>query len=243
MEIQTGITLYGLLKLCFRTYSLPQRMQTWTFIQRYPLLLLLPLQCMNLQTYLSLKIHPDNLAAPTHQVLFLLCGVQRYLLIHIPPNKGKKYKLSISFGYTLCRWPAISSLWKPSPSVSIGSTNSDDGRTPAFPWYISSNNIAAALEKYESGSSYTPYSTYYITVFLPILPLEYEGILPVTAPLTWGFCLGLQCIFQRLKWSQCNKGQRRIITWLWQSNGLGIDPTSKWWWVLLSHAGTERTAI
>ena len=98
-------------------------------------------------------------------------------------------------------------------------------------------------KKYESGSSYTPYSTYYITVFLPILPLEYEGILPVTAPLTWGFCLGLQCIFQRLKWSQCNKGQRRIITWLWQSNGLGIDPTSKWWWVLLSHAGTERTAI
>ena len=47
------------------------------------------------------------------------------------------------------------------------------------------------LEKSESGSSSMSSSTSSITVFLPVLPFDDEGILPVTEPLTcsvliWG---------------------------------------------------------
>ena len=59
----------------------------------------------------------------------------------------KRSKLPLSFESNLRIWPARSSLWKPSPSVWIKSKTFDDGRTPALPLSISSNTIAAALEK------------------------------------------------------------------------------------------------
>ena len=60
----------------------------------------------------------------------------------------------------------------------------DHGRTPAFLLYISSNNLTADLEKSESGSSSMSSSASYITVFLPVVTLDDEVILPVTSPLT-----------------------------------------------------------
>ena len=44
---------------------------------------------MNPQKYCSLKIHQTELADPTHQTLCLLRRVQRDLLVHTPPQKGK----------------------------------------------------------------------------------------------------------------------------------------------------------
>ena len=82
-------SLPGLLKLCCWTSSLSQRLQTWTLLQRYPLLLLFPLQWMNLQKYFPLKIYQANIAAPTHQNLCLPFGVQRDILVHMPPQKSK----------------------------------------------------------------------------------------------------------------------------------------------------------
>ena len=87
--MQTGLRLSKLLKLCCRTSSLPQRLKTWTILQRKPFLILIPLQCMNLQIYFSLKIQHSDLAVPTHQKFCFLCGFQRKLLTHIPPQKIK----------------------------------------------------------------------------------------------------------------------------------------------------------
>ena len=95
-------------------------------------------------------------------------------------TKGKRSKLPLSFGSTFCRWTASISLWKLSPSVSIKSTNFDNGRTPSFPLSILSNTLAAVLEKSESGSSSTSSSASYIIVFLLVLPLDYQLILPFT---------------------------------------------------------------
>ena len=39
-----------------------------------------------------MKIHQAYLVAPTHQTFYLLCGVQRDILVHIPPHKGKTVK-------------------------------------------------------------------------------------------------------------------------------------------------------
>ena len=96
----------------------------------------------------SLKIHKADLARSTHQTLCLFCGVQRDLIVKIPPHK---VKLPLSFWSTFRKWPSRSLLWKPSPSVSIKSTIFDNGMTPSFPWSILSNTLAVDLEKYESG--------------------------------------------------------------------------------------------
>ena len=80
-------------------------------------------------------------------------------------TKVKRSKLPLSFGPTFRRWPASSSLWKPSPNVSNKSTKFDYGSKLSFPLFILLNTLAAALEKSESGSSSTPYFTYSITVF------------------------------------------------------------------------------
>ena len=81
--------LPGMLKLWCWNYSLHQRMKTWTLLQRYTLLLLFSLHWMNLQKYFSLKLNKYDLPDPTHQMFCLFCGVQRYLLVYIPPHKGK----------------------------------------------------------------------------------------------------------------------------------------------------------
>ena len=70
-------------------FLLPQGLKNWTLLQIYLFLFLFPLQWMNLQKYFSLKIHQYELAAPTHQNICLLCEVQRDLLVHLPPHKGK----------------------------------------------------------------------------------------------------------------------------------------------------------
>ena len=62
-------SLPGLLKMGCLTSYLPQRLITWTLLQRYRFLLPFPLQWMNLQKYFSLRIHQDDLASPTHQAL------------------------------------------------------------------------------------------------------------------------------------------------------------------------------
>ena len=67
-------------------------------------------------------------------------------------TKTKWSKPPLSFGSTFRRWPASSSLWKPSSNVSIKSTNFGDERTSSVPLSILSHIIAAALAKYESGS-------------------------------------------------------------------------------------------
>ena len=69
---------------------------------------------------------------------------------------------------------------KDNPLPLVGGPNL---KTPN-PLPLPSNTLVAALEKYETGSSSMSSSTSFITVFLPVLPLDYEGILPVTAPLT-----------------------------------------------------------
>ena len=89
MEVQTSITISGLLKLCCRTSFFPQRLKNWTLLQIQPFLVPFHLQWMNIQKYLSWKIHQADLASPTHQTFCLLLGVQRDLLVHVPPHKGK----------------------------------------------------------------------------------------------------------------------------------------------------------
>ena len=170
----------GILNLCCQTSSLHYRQKTLTLIQIYPFLLLLPLQLMNLQKYFSLKIHQAELAAPTHKTFFFPCGFHRDILDHIPPQKVKRSKLPLSFGSNFYRLTASSSIWKPYPSVSIKSKKFGGGMTPAFTLSILSNTLAAAMENSESVSSSTPSSASYITVFLPVLPIYDEGLLPVT---------------------------------------------------------------
>ena len=82
-------SLASMINIWCWTSSLPQRLRTWILLKRYPFLLPLPLQWMNLQEYLSLKIHQADLADPTHQTFCLLCGFQIDLLLHIPPHKRK----------------------------------------------------------------------------------------------------------------------------------------------------------
>ena len=48
-------------------------------------------------------------------------------------TKAKRSKLPLLFGYTFRRLPARSSLWKPSPSVSINSTNFWRWKDTIFP--------------------------------------------------------------------------------------------------------------
>ena len=67
MEIQTGLPLSGMLNMWCHNSSLLQRLQTWKLLKIYLFLLALPLQCMNLQKKLSLKIHQSDLAVPTHK--------------------------------------------------------------------------------------------------------------------------------------------------------------------------------
>ena len=45
---------------------------------------------------ISLNIYQYDLVSPTHQMFFLPCGVQGDLLVHIPPYKGKRSKLTLS---------------------------------------------------------------------------------------------------------------------------------------------------
>ena len=89
MELQTGIPLSGLIKLWYLTNSFPQRLQAWNLLQIQPFLILFPLQYINYQKYFSLNIYQADLARPTHQLFSPLCGIQRDLLIHIPPQKVK----------------------------------------------------------------------------------------------------------------------------------------------------------
>ena len=169
MEMQTVLTLSEIINLCCRNFSLPQRLKTWTLLQIYPFLLSFPLQLKNLQKHLSLKIHQADLADSTHQTFCVLFIFQRDLLVHIPPQKGKTVQTT-----------TFSSLWKPSPSVSIKSTNFDYKMMPSFLLSILSNNFAADLEKiWIRNFIYVIFHILY-TGFLPVFPLYDKGILPVT---------------------------------------------------------------
>ena len=79
----------NLLKLCCPTSYFNHKLNTWTLLQRYPFLLPLSLQWMNLQKHCLLKIHNSDISAPTHQMFYLFCVFQRDLLVHIPPHKVK----------------------------------------------------------------------------------------------------------------------------------------------------------
>ena len=136
---------------------------------------------MNLQKYFSLKLNKSDLPDPTHQMFCLFCGVQRYLLVYIPPHKGKTVQATtFIWAYFLQMNLHLLTMNPPLPSVSIKSTKFDNVRTRYYPLYIISSNLTSALAKSESGSSYTSSSTCSITVFLLILPLDDEGTLPVT---------------------------------------------------------------
>ena len=81
MEMQNGLPLSGLLELCYQTNYFTQRLKTWNLIQIYPFLIPLPLQCMNLQKYLSLNIHQADLASPDHQPFFLFYGLSHLQMV------------------------------------------------------------------------------------------------------------------------------------------------------------------
>ena len=181
MEIQTGLPLYGFMNMCCQT--LP-----WTRGWKLESSLKDSLSCFRtlfsswILKKISLRIHQADLAIPTHQTFCLQCGVQRDLLIHIPPHKVKTVQTTtftwVYFPQMTCQLLTMNP--PPPPSVSTNSTNFDYGRTPSLSWSILSNIIAADLEKYESGSSSMSSSTSSITVFLPVITLDDEGILPVT---------------------------------------------------------------
>ena len=82
LDMQTGIPLSGILKLCSWASSMPQRLKTWTLLQRQSLLIPFPFKCIKLQKYFSLKIHQDELAAPTHQTWNLLSPCWK---MQVPP--------------------------------------------------------------------------------------------------------------------------------------------------------------
>ena len=87
MVTHNVLPISGMLKPCHQTSSLPQGLKTLTLLQRYPFLLPLTLQYINIQKYFSLKIHQDDLASPTHETFCLLCGLQRDLLTPPPVEK------------------------------------------------------------------------------------------------------------------------------------------------------------
>ena len=139
---------------------------------------------MKIQKYFSLKIHQADLVSPTHPTFYLLCGIHRYLIVHIPPHKVKTVQTIAFIWVYFPQITARSSLLKTSPSVSIKSTDLDDGRKPSLPLSILSNIIVEDLEKSESGSSSISYFTYSITVLFPVLPCRWLGNITSHSPLT-----------------------------------------------------------
>ena len=136
MEIDTGIPLTVMMKLCCKTSSLNQRLKTWTLLQRYHSLLSFPINLMNLQKYFSLTIHQDDLASPTHQTFCLLCRVQIYHLVHIPSHKCKTFQTTTFVWVFFPQMTLQLITINPPPIVSIHSTSFENGTTLSLPWSI-----------------------------------------------------------------------------------------------------------
>ena len=95
-------------------------------------------------------------------------------------TKGKRSTLTLSFGSTFHRRPVRSSLWKPSPSVSIKSTNFEDGRTPSFLLSILSNILRRLWQNLNQEVHLRHLPNILSQSFCLYCPVDDEGVLPVT---------------------------------------------------------------
>ena len=143
-------SILGMMKLCCITSFLTQRLNTWNLLQRNTYLLCLFIfsewNFNNIDHWRSINmvLNPQPTKRSASSADSREASSTTYHL-----TKSKRSKLPLSFGYTLFRRSARSSLWKPSPSVSIKSTNFYNRRTSAFPLSILSNTPATALARSE----------------------------------------------------------------------------------------------
>ena len=128
--------LPNLLNLCCLISSFNHKLNTWTLIWRYFFLLLLPLQWINLQKHWSLKIHKADIPAPTNQTFCHHCGVQRNLLVHIPPHKVQTIQTTTFIWVYFPQMTHQILTIKTLPKCFNQVNKLYYGRTLAFPWSI-----------------------------------------------------------------------------------------------------------
>ena len=135
-------SLLGLLKLCCQNYDFPQRLKTWTLLQRYHFLIPFPIQWMNLLT----EYPPGWHCSPNPpNVLPTLQSTERPHCPHTTSQiqNGRNYHFHFDL-LSIDDPPAPH--YENLPKCFNQVKNFDDGRTLAFLLSILSNTPVADLE-------------------------------------------------------------------------------------------------